>query len=84
MTLAGALPLSHQWRPLEQSSLTLAEELSPQLLCGALDSEFRYSRLWNKRKGMLIDFWKFLEKKNDRNAYLDWRKIVLKSWCEKF
>ena len=44
------------------------------------------SRLRNKRRGTLINFWKILKtKKNQKwSQCLDWYKKVLKSWCENF
>ena len=45
-----------------------------------------YSRLRNKRRGTLINFWKILKKKKIQkwSQCLDLYKKVLKSWCENF
>ena len=45
-----------------------------------------YSRLRNKRRGTLINFWKILKTKKIQkwSQCLDWYKKVLKLWCENF
>ena len=49
-------------------------------------NRFKYSRLRNKRRGMLINLWKKLKKKYNQKwpQCLDWCTKVLKLWCENF
>ena len=62
----------------------LFKELSWPKNCSSIPRD--YSRLRNKRRGTLINFWKILKTKKIQkwSQCLDWYKKVLKSWCENF